>query len=86
MSAEPLVSGHCRDRWLDRSDAPSLEPAVLWERGVRIPPEEFNADEARYLPAADVIVIRRGASLLYTVSPYEGVIQDFSQTIKVRSV
>jgi hypothetical protein len=24
MSADPVVSGHVRDRWLDRSDAPSL--------------------------------------------------------------
>ena len=67
MSAEPVVSGHVRDRWLDRSDAPSLKPAVLWERGTRVPAEEFGADEARYLPAADVIVIRRGGSLLTAI-------------------
>jgi hypothetical protein len=69
MSAEPVVSGHVRERWLERSSAPSLEPGVLWDRGVRIPPEEFNADEARYLPAADVVVIRRGGALLTALSP-----------------
>jgi len=63
MSAEPTVSGHVRKRWLDRSDAPHLEPAVLWCRGERVPPGEFGADEARYIPTADVIVLRRGASL-----------------------
>ena len=63
MSAEPVVSGHVRKRWLDRSDAPHLEPAVLWSEGERVPSREFGADEARYLPTAEVIVIRRGASL-----------------------
>jgi hypothetical protein len=60
---EPVVSGHVRDRWLDRSDAPSLEPAILRDRGVRVPAEEFGIDEARYLPAADVIVITPLGSL-----------------------
>lgn len=69
MSAEPVVAGHARKRWLDRSSAPSLEPAVLWERGARIPAEEFDADEARYLPTADVVVIRRGASLSTVLEP-----------------
>jgi hypothetical protein len=69
VSAEIVVSGHLRERWLDRSSAPSLEPAVLWERGVRIPAEEFNADEARYLLTADVVVIRRGASLSTVLEP-----------------
>jgi hypothetical protein len=69
MSADPVVSGHARDRWLDRSDAPSLEPAVLWERGDPIPAEEFGADEARYLPAANVIVIRRGGAITTALEP-----------------
>jgi len=63
MSAEPVVSGHVRRRWLDRSDAPHLEPAVLWSEGKRVPSREFGADEARFIPTAEVIVIRRGASL-----------------------
>lgn len=69
MSAAPVVSGHLRERWLDRSSAPSLEPAVLWERGARVPADEFNADEARYIATADVVVIRRGASLSTVLEP-----------------
>lgn len=69
MSADSVVSGHLRERWLERSSAPSLEPAVLWERGVRVPAQEFNADEARYIATADVVVIRRGASLATVLEP-----------------
>lgn len=69
MSATPIVSGHARERWLKRSSAPSLEPAVLWERGTRVPADEFSADEARYIPTADVVVIRRGGSLSTVLEP-----------------
>lgn len=56
----PLVAGHARRRWLGRSSVPTLEISLAWLDAVPIPAEEFDVEEARYHPGAEVVMLRRG--------------------------
>ena len=69
----PEVSNHASAMWAARSAIPTdLSPTTAWQQAVRIDePHGLEADEVRYHPPADCVLLRKDSSVV-TVIPVDG--------------
>lgn len=70
MTEPPEVSDHAAARWAARSAVPTdLSPTTAWRQGVRIDePHGLEADEVRYHPAADCVLVRKDCGIVTVIA------------------
>lgn len=69
----PAISGHASAMWRERSSAVGeIGPRAAWLEGVRLDePHGLHADEVRYHPAAEAVLLRKNRRIV-TVIPVDG--------------
>lgn len=73
MAAErPRPSIHAENRWVQYAD-PDADIELAWDGALPLVDHGFHADEARYCPEHDVVLLRKDTEITTVVNNDDGI-------------
>lgn len=64
----PSATNEARIRWVQRAGDTVSEPATYWDHAWPLRDHALDADEARYVPSHDVILVRKDSAITTVIA------------------